>query len=169
MKKKIQRSDKFPVYKYSYKSKNKLISREILERNDTSHILAVNNGKIIVVRQNRFPNGFSLEIPSGYLKKGEKPVNGAIREFKEETGYKAKRMIPLLKFYRDVGYNTQKVHCFIAKDFELVDKPNLDDDEILHTKIMSFKKFMALIKSGKIVDPPSIIAVLMYAIKNKLN
>ena len=81
MRKKIQRSDKFPVYKYSYKSKNKLISREILERNDTSHILAVNNGKIIVVRLNRFPNGFSLEIPSGYLKKGEKPVNGAIREF----------------------------------------------------------------------------------------
>ena len=78
-------------------------------------------------------------------------------------------MIPLLKFYRDVGYNTQKVHCFIAKDFELVAKPNLDDDEILHTKIMSFKKFMALIKSGKIVDPPSIIAVLMYAIKNKLD
>jgi len=26
---------------------------------------------------------------------------------------------------------------------------------------------MALIKSSKIVDPPSIIAVLMYAIKNK--
>ena len=57
----------------------------------------------------------------------------------------------------------------IAKDFELINKPNLDDDEILTTKIMSLKKFLALIKSGKIIDPPSIIAVLTYAKKNKLD
>jgi len=57
MRKKIQRSDRFPVYKYSYKSKNKLISREILERNDTSHILAVNDGNIIVVHRIDFQMG----------------------------------------------------------------------------------------------------------------
>jgi len=168
MRKKIQRSDKFPVYKYSYKSKNKLISREILERNDTSHILAVNNGKIIVIRQNRFPNGFSLEIPSGYLKKDEKPINGAIREFKEETGYKAKRMIPLLKFYRDVGYNTQKVHCFIAKDFELVGNTNLDDDEMLQVKKIQFKKLLKMALNGKIIDSITLSSVLLFAIKKKL-
>ena len=31
---------------------------------------------------------------------------------------------------------------------------------------MSFKKFLSLIKSGKIIDPPSIIACLIYAKKN---
>jgi len=169
MRKKIQKSGKFPIYKYSIRLKNKLITRDILDRPDTSHILAVNNGKIIVVKQNRFPNGYSLEIPSGYVKKGEKPIHAAFREFKEETGYKAKRMVHLLKFYRDVGYSKQKIHCFIAKDFELITKPNLDDDEILTTKIMSLKKFLTLIKSGKIIDPPSIIAVLTYAKKNKLD
>ena len=59
----------------------------------------------------------------------------------------------------EIGFNSKYI-------LEMIN--NLDDDEILHTKIMSFKKFMALIKSGKIVDPPSIIAVLTYAIKNKL-
>ena len=46
---------------------------------------------------------------------------------------------------------------------------DLDDDEILTTKIMSFKKFLSLIKSGKIIDPPSIIACLIYAKKNKID
>ena len=49
MRKKNQKSDKFPIYKYSIRLKNKLITRDILDRPDTSHILAVNNGKIIVV------------------------------------------------------------------------------------------------------------------------
>ena len=168
MRKKIQKSGKFPIYKYSIRLKNKLITRDILDRPDTSHILAVNNGKIIVVKQNRFPNGFSLEIPSGYLKKGEKPVNGAIREFKEETGYKAKRMIPLLKFYRDVGYNTQKVHCFIAKDFEKNGKQNLDDDEMLQVKKIQFKKLLKMALNGKIIDSITLSSVLLFAIKKKL-
>ena len=169
MRKKIQKSDKFPIYKYSTRLKNKLITRDILERPDTSHIVAISNGKIIVVKQNRFPNGYSLEIPSGYVKKGEKPIDAAFREFKEETGYEAKRMVNLLKFYRDIGYSKQKIHCFVAKDFELIGKPNLDDDEILTTKIMSFKKFLSLIQTGKIIDPPSIIACLIYAKKNKID
>ena len=50
----------------------------------------------------------------------------------------------------------------------MVCKPIMDD-EILTTKIMSFKKFLTLIKSGKIIDPPSIIACLIYAKKNKID
>ena len=71
--------------------RKKNVRREIIEHRGAAAMLAIEKGKIILVKQHRFPHGYVLEIPAGTLNKGEKdPKKCAFRELKEETGYEAK-------------------------------------------------------------------------------
>ena len=132
-------------------------------------MLAIEKDKIILVKQHRFPHGYVLEIPAGTLNKGEKdPKKCAFRELKEETGYEAKKMIPLMKYYPSIGYNTELIHCYVATGLKKSSDLKLDDDEILSVVKVDFKKVLRMILSGKITDSKTICAVLTYAIKKKL-
>ena len=145
------------------------VRREIIEHRGAAAILAIENGKAILVKQHRFPHGYVLEIPAGTMNKGEKdPKKCAIRELKEETGYEAKKMIPLIKYYPSIGYNTELIHCYVATGLKKSSDLKLDDDEILSVVKIDFKKVQRMILSGKITDSKTICAVLTYAIKKKM-
>ena len=145
------------------------VRREIIEHRGASAILAIENGKIIIVKQHRFPHGFVFEIPAGTMDKGEKdPRKCAFRELKEETGYKAKKMTSLIKYYPSIGYNTELIHCYVATGLKKSSDLKLDDDEILSVVKIDFKKVLRMILSGKITDSKTICAVLTYAIKKKM-
>jgi len=145
------------------------VRREIIEHRGASAILAIENGKIILVKQHRFPHGYVLEIPAGTMDKGEKdPKKCAFRELKEETGYEAKKMTSLIKYYPSIGYNTELIHCYVATGLKKSSDSKLDDDEILSVVKIDFKKVQRMILSGKITDSKTICAVLAYTIKKKL-
>jgi len=144
------------------------VKREVIEHRGAAAILAFEKNKIFLVRQHRFPHGYVLEIPAGTLEKGESPIKCAYREIIEETGYKAKKMTPFLTYYPSVGYNTEKIHCFIASGLKKVSDLQLDYDEILSVVKMDFKKLIRMIKAGKIIDSKTICAVMTYAAKKKL-
>ena len=147
----------------------KRVRREIIEHRGAAAMLAIEKDKIILVKQHRFPHGYVLEIPAGTLNKGEKdPKKCAFRELKEETGYEAKKMIPLMKYYPSIGYNTELIHCYVATGLKKSSDLKLDDDEILSVVKVDFKKVLRMILSGKITDSKTICAVLTYAIKKKL-
>ncbi len=124
--------------------------------------------KVILVKQHRFPHGYVLEIPAGTLEKREEPIKCAFRELEEETGYRAKKMTPLITYYPSIGYNTEKIHCFLATGLKKIAGLKLDDDEILSVVKMDMQKLLRMIKSGKIEDSKTICAVLAYAAKKKL-
>lgn len=145
------------------------VRREIIEHRGAAAMLAIENGKIILVKQHRFPHGYVLEIPAGTMDKGEKdPKKCAFRELKEETGYEAKKMIPLIKYYPSIGYNTEIIHCYVATGVKKSSELKLDDDEILSVVKIDFKKVLRMILSGKITDSKTICAVLAYTIKKKM-
>lgn len=145
------------------------VRREIIEHRGASAILAIENGKIILVKQHRFPHGFVLEIPAGTMDKGEKdPRRCAFRELKEETGFVAKKMTLLIKYYPSIGYNTELIHCYVASGLKKSSDLKLDDDEILSVVKIDLKKVLRMILSGKITDSKTICAVLTYAIKKKI-
>ena len=168
MKRRITKSEKFPIFRYTGIVSGKKISRDIIHRPNISAIIAYKDGKILILSQNRFPNGTNIEIPSGTLEKNENPIDCAYREFEEETGYKSEQMIPFFNFYTSIGYSTQLVHCFIANDFKKIGKQNLDDGEILVVKNISFKKLLNMALNGKIVDSITLSCVLFFAIKKRL-
>ena len=145
------------------------VKREMIEHRGAAAMLAFDeNKKVILVKQHRYPHGYVLEIPAGTLERGEKPEKCAFRELEEETGYKAKKMAPLITFYPSIGYNTEVIHCFVASHLKKVSDLSLDEDEILSVVKVEFKKLLAMIKTGKIQDSKTICAVLTYAAKKKL-
>jgi ADP-ribose pyrophosphatase len=70
-------------------------------------ILAVDEGKVILVEQYRVPLGRNcLELPAGLIgdeTEGEAVESAAIRELEEETGYRADRMTDLGFFHSSPG------------------------------------------------------------------
>jgi len=153
---------------YSLTIEGRKVRREIIKHPGAAAILAFDEkGKIILVRQHRFPHGYILEIPAGTLEKGESPKRCALREIQEETGYKAKGMTHLITYYPSVGYKTEAIHCFVASGLTRV-KTKLDTDEFITVKKMELSKLIKLIKSGKIIDSKTICAVMVYAAKKKL-
>jgi ADP-ribose pyrophosphatase len=74
-------------------------------------ILAVEDGHVILVEQNRVPiGGPCLELPAGLVgdeEEGEAIETAAIRELEEETGYRAERMIELGRFHASPGMSSE--------------------------------------------------------------
>ena len=154
---------------YEGKIEKRKVKREYIKHRGAAAMLAFDeNKKIILVKQHRFPHGYVLEIPAGTLEKKEEPLKCAFRELEEETGYRAKKMTPLITYYPSIGYNAEIIHCFIASGLKKISDLKLDEDEILSVVKMDFKKVLSMIKIGKIQDSKTICAVLTYATKKKL-
>lgn len=168
-KKKIYEGKILGLSVYEGKIEGRKVKREMIEHRGAAAMLAFDeDNKIILVKQHRFPHGYVLEIPAGTLEKKEEPKKCAFRELEEETGYRAKKMIPLITYYPSIGYNTEVIHCFIASGLKKIANLKLDDDEILSVVKMDLKKILSMIKTGKIQDSKTICAVLTYASKKKL-
>ena len=168
-KKKIYEGKILGLSVYEGKIEGRKVKREMIEHRGAAAIIAFDEkNKMILVKQYRFPQGYVLEIPAGTLEKKEKPERCAFRELEEETGYRAKKMTPLITYYPSIGYNTEAIHCFVASKLEKITDLKLDDDEILSVVKMDIKKILRMIKSGKIQDSKTICAVLTYAAKKKL-
>jgi ADP-ribose pyrophosphatase len=155
------------VYDGNIEGRN--VRREVIEHRGAAAMLAFDkDGKVILVKQHRFPHGYVLEIPAGTLEKKEEPIKCAFRELEEETGYRARKMTPLITYYPSIGYNSEVIHCFIASGLKKISDLKLDEDEILSVVKMDLKKILAMIRTGKIQDSKTICAVLSYAVMKKL-
>ena len=141
------------------------IKHEMVEQGNAVAVLALEKDDIILVKEFRFPMGYVLEIPAGNVDKGETPLKAIKRELLEETGYKAGKIKHLMKFYPKLGYNTQIIDCYVATDLIKITEPNLEEGELLSVKKMKFKKFLKMIKDGKILGSYTICAALTYELQ----
>ena len=167
MRKKIFKGRVLSLNLYTLTINKRKVTREVIEHPGAAAVLAIEDGKLLLVRQHRFPHGYVLEIPAGTFEKGEKPLTCAHRELREETGHLARKMTPLIKYYPSIGYNTEIIHCFVASGIKKVGGLQLDHDEIISVVKIDFKKVITMIMSGKITDSKTICAVLTYAMKKK--
>lgn len=169
MKKKIYSGKVLDFSVYNVKIEGRDVKREMVEHRGAAAMLGFDEkGRVILVRQHRFPHGYVLEIPAGTLEKGEEPISCAHREMIEETGYKARKMNPLISYYPSIGYNTEIIHCFVASGLRKVSEIDPDNDEFISVVKMDLKRLIRMIKTGKIQDSKTICAVLTYAQKMKL-
>ncbi|MGI0041244.1 MAG: NUDIX hydrolase, partial [Nitrosopumilaceae archaeon] len=148
MKKKIYEGKVLSLSIYTIPVNKRKVAREVVEHRGAAAILAIDKNKILLVKQYRFPHGYVLEIPAGTLEKGEEPKKCAFRELKEETGYVAKKMISLIKYYPSIGYNTELIHCFVASGLKKSSKLKLDADEIISVVKIDFNKVLRMILAG---------------------
>ena len=168
-KKTVYKGKPVSVDVYNLTVEGRKVRREIIQHPGAAAILAFDEkGKVILVKQHRFPHGYILEIPAGTLEKSEKPIRCAYREIIEETGYEAKKMTRLISYFPSVGYNKEEIHIFVASGLKKKFELELDNDEFITVVKMDIKKLIGMIKTGKIIDSKTICAVMVYAAKKKL-
>ena len=154
---------------YETKLNGTRISQEIVEQGNVVAVLAIDDDdEVILVNEFRYPVGYVLEIPAGSVDKGETPLKCAKRELLEETGYKAKKIEHLIRFFPKLGYNTQIIDCYVATELTKISEPNLDEDELITVKKIKFRKLLNMINNGKIYGSYTICAVMIYAARKKL-
>jgi len=153
---------------YETKLNGTRISQEIVEQGNAVAVLAIDDDEVILVNEFRYPVGYVLEIPAGTVDKGETPLKCAKRELLEETGYKAKKIEHLIRFFPKLGYNTQIIDCYVATELTKISEPNLDEDELITVKKIKFRKLLNMINNGKIYGSYTICAVMIYAARKKL-
>jgi ADP-ribose pyrophosphatase len=138
--------------------------REVVRHPGAVAIVAFDaNGDVLLVRQFRLAAGKILsEIPAGTLNPGEDPLECAIRELQEETGYKPGKIEALGGIYVAPGYTTEYIHLFLATDL-IESKLAQDIDEFLEVDHVPFKDALAMIERGDMPDGKSNVALLRVA------
>jgi len=118
------------------------------------------NRQFLMVRQWRHGAcEMSLEFPGGVFNRGEDALTAAKRELLEETGYTAGKIEKLGEFNPNPAIMSNRIHFFIARDLELLQKQNLDEDEYVEVEKVSEKELIEGL--GK---PPFIHALIGTAI-----
>lgn len=136
--------------------------REYMLHPGASAVLAFIDGKVLFVEQYRYPvKKVTLELPAGKMKKGQRPLACARAELEEETGYKAGKIKKLLSFNTSVAFSDEVLHIYLAENLKR-GKMHLDADEFVNVKLIDYEKALKMVKSGKITDSKTIIALLYY-------
>lgn len=136
--------------------------REVVLRGDAVAIVPIDsNNNVTLVKQYRHPAGKELfEIPAGMLEKGEDPIQAGIRELEEETSLIAQDLTHLTTIYPAVGFCTEKIYIYLAKNLKQ-GKFNLDFDEFITTYKYSIDEAIDMIYRGEIVDSKTIAGLFI--------
>jgi ADP-ribose pyrophosphatase len=130
-------------------------------RKDYSTIVPfISNQEVLVIKSYRhLVDSIQIEIPSGYIDKGESPREAAIRELKEETGYCAKDVISIGDYTLDYSMFEQKGSLFVAYSLVKVGNQSLGIMEKIDVESISIKEIKRLLFEGKILNAASIVAL----------
>lgn len=135
--------------------------REIVEHPGGVTVIPVDeNGNVTMVRQYRYAFGQNiLETPAGKLEQGENPLECAVRELSEETGFSADNFVYLGEVLPSPGYCKETLHIYLAMGLH-AGKAHLDVGEFLATETYHIDTLMQQVMAGEITDAKTVIAIM---------
>ena len=139
------------------------IKRSVVRHIGSAVMMAVDKKKrVLLVRQYRLPAEKRLwELPAGRLDPGEKPLQAAKRELKEETGYKAAKWSKLASFFASPGFVQERMTIYLAEDLTAGEATPMDDEQI-EARWFKRKELAKMIAKGEIEDGKTLIGFLTW-------
>lgn len=99
-----------------------------------------------------------LELPAGTIDPGEKPIDCAVRECREEIGMAPGRMTDLGGCYLAPGYSNEFAHFFLAE--QLTEDPlTMEEDEDILVEKLHVEDAKAMLSRGEINDAKTIVGI----------
>jgi ADP-ribose pyrophosphatase len=141
-----------------------------LELRDYVTILAkTEKGEILLVRQYRPAiEEYNIELPAGLAEPDEAPLETAIREIHEETGYKVRTIELLGRMVPDSGRLCNIMYCYYA-DVEKVEENNsYKKTEDIDVLLCSEDALRQLINNGSFNHALHLAVLCLAATKNKI-
>jgi 8-oxo-dGTP pyrophosphatase MutT (NUDIX family) len=120
------------------------------------------NKIILVVQQRHGIDAATLEIPAGLVDPGEKPVDAALRELQEETGFVTEEIIHLGTAYANPAFLTNRSHSFLARNCRPTGTVKRDPAEEIAVVIVPATEIHSLLTSGLLGNAMGIVALYWY-------
>jgi ADP-ribose pyrophosphatase len=120
----------------------------------------LDDGRLVVERQWRHPLGRAmLEFPAGKLEQGEPPLQCAIRELIEETGYRAAEWACAGTLHNAIAYSNEGIDVWFARGLTPGER-QLDAGEFLDVNSASFEELDESARRGELTDAKTLIGLL---------
>ena len=119
----------------------------------------LDDGRLVMERQFRYPlQRTFIELPAGKIDPEEDILETGKRELLEETGYTARHWQFLTTLHPCIGYSSEAIHIYLARDLALGEHKR-DEDECLEIFTMSLPEAMQAMRRGQISDGKTMIAL----------
>jgi len=154
--------NKIPALKYLKLSKD---GKYIIYPESATVIAYNQNNKILLIRQFRsLLSKYTLEFPGGVIEKNESIVSGALREYREETGYHITDIKYMTTLDMDVSLTNHKTHLFRAK---IIEENIVEREKGIELVWMEIEDIIKNINNGNISHAPTVVASLWFFINKR--
>lgn len=135
-------------------------SREVVRHPGAVGIIALKDQQVLLVRQYRYAIAQqTLEIPAGKLDLQETPHDCAVRELREETGYRG-TMEHISTFYTTPGFSDEVMHLFLAQDL-VWDPLAQDEDEFIEVESIPWDEAVQKAQQNEFKDAKTVLGILL--------
>ncbi|MBK8014743.1 MAG: NUDIX hydrolase [Deltaproteobacteria bacterium] len=133
----------------------------VIQCADWVNIVALtDDDAIVLIRQWRAGVArTTLEIPGGMMDPHEAPLEAAIRELREETGFEANDWQVIGVVEPNPAIQSNRCHTFVARGARRVHAPDFDPTEHCVTEVVPFSEVSNLVRDGSITHALVIAAL----------
>lgn len=120
----------------------------------------LDDDRVVVERQFRYPMGrVMLEFPAGKIDPGEPPLQCAIRELAEETGYVAREWARAGILHNAIAYSNEGIEVWFARGLRAGER-SLDAGEFLDVGSETVDELERQAARGELTDAKTLIGLL---------
>lgn len=145
-----------------------VLQREVVTKAPVVVMVVVNqDGEVAITKEYRSGvNKVTCGLPAGIIDEGEKPIEAAQREVKEEIGYEVKKSEFIGVVNSSEGFTNEVSHLFaVSVNSEGLAETSFDEGERIETMFLPFDYILDMIRDGEIQSAQCISALLMFKLR----